>query len=223
MPKPIQTPEFTLIGRRLPDWQASVILDIGANVGQSALGFAAAFPKATVHSFEPFPASYRKLVLNTAHLANIMPHQIGLGARDAILHMTDGEVSAQNHLLAEDTLDETAVEVEVREGAGLLQSLGVGPVSYIKIDTEGHDLDVLRGLTTALPRVDFIQVEAGMNPYNTTHVPFQALTDFMTRHGFLLFHIFEQVFEFKQGGRPVLRRANPLFINARLVDLEGIS
>jgi FkbM family methyltransferase len=221
MPKPVQTTEFTLIARRIPQWQPSVILDVGANVGQSALGFAAAYPKAAVHSFEPFPASFRKLVANTAHLENVTAHRFGLGRSDAVMQMNVGEVSTQNRLTTE-TSDST-IAVDIRAGAGLLDLLGLTEVSYLKIDTEGHDLEVLQGLTSALPRIDFIQVEAGMNAYNKTHVPFARLADFMFDHGFLLFHIFEQVLEFKRGGRPVLRRANPLFINARLVDLEGIA
>ena len=61
-----------------------------------------------------------------------------------------------------------------------------------------------------------------MNPYNRTHVPFAKLTAHLEKSGFLLFHILEQVFEFKRGGRPVLRRANPVFINGDMVDLTGI-
>jgi hypothetical protein len=41
--------------------------------------------------------------------------------------------------------------------------------------------------------------------------------------GFLLFNIYEPMQEFKRGGRPVLRRTNPVFINARLVDTRGIA
>lgn len=221
MPKPVKTTEFTLIGRRLPQWRPSVILDVGANVGQSALGFAAAFPKAAVHCFEPFPASFRQLLLNTRHLENVTAHRFGLGRDDAVMQMTDGEVSTQNHLQSEASGE--TVAVDIRTGAALLDLLGIAEVSYLKIDTEGHDLEVLQGLIPALPRIDFIQVEAGMNAYNKTHVPFASFTAFMAQHGFLLFHIAEQVFEFKLGGRPVLRRANPVFINARLVDLDAIS
>ena len=221
MPKPVQTTEFTLIGRRIPQWQPKVILDVGANVGQSALGFAKAFPKAHVHSFEPFPASFRKLAANTGHLQNVTAHPYGLGRADGVMQMSDGEISTQNHVL--DAPAEKAVNVEIRAGAALLGQLGIAEVSYLKIDTEGHDLEVLQGLIPALPRIDFIQVEAGMNSYNKTHVPFSKLADFMFENNFLLFHISEQVFEFKLGGRPVLRRANPLFINARLVDLDGIA
>jgi FkbM family methyltransferase len=220
--KVIETPEFTVIARRIAGWNPSVILDVGANVGQSAVAFAKAYPQAMVHSFEPFPASYRKLLANTRGYDNIMAHQIGLGAEPALVQMSDGAVSTQNRILA-DAQGDDGIEVAIHQGAAVLDRLGLAQVSYLKIDTEGHDLEVLKGFAPALNRIDFIQVEAGMNRYNQTHVPFAQLCDFMQEHGFLLFYIFEQILEFKKGGRPVLRRANPLFINPRLVDLEGIA
>ena len=219
--KAVETTEFTVISRRIKGWTPSVILDVGANVGQSALGFIKAYPQAMVHCFEPFPASYRKLLANTRGHDSIMAHQIGLGAKPALLQMSDSAISTQNRVLS-DHDPETGIEVAIHQGAAVLKWLGLEHVSYLKIDTEGHDLEVLQGFAPSLGCIDFIQVEAGMNRYNTTHVPYQRLADFMNDHGFLLFYIFEQILEFKKAGRPVLRRANPVFINARLVDLEGI-
>jgi hypothetical protein len=37
----------------------STIFDVGANVGQSALKFQEAFPRARIHSFEPVSATYK--------------------------------------------------------------------------------------------------------------------------------------------------------------------
>ena len=220
--KAVETPEFTVIARRLKGWQPSVILDVGANIGQSALGFIKAYPQAVVHCFEPFPDSYRKLLANTRRHDTIMAHQIGLGAQAGLVRMSDGAISTQNRILS-GSAAEAGIEVAIHQGAAVLDRLGLKHVSFLKIDTEGHDLEVLAGFEPVLDRIDFIQVEAGMNVYNKTHVPFDQLFSFMTAQGFLLFYIFEQILEFKKGGRPVLRRANPLFINPRLVDLDGIA
>lgn len=220
--KAVETPEFTVIARRLKGWQPSVILDVGANIGQSALAYIKAYPQAVVHCFEPFPASYRKLRANTRLHDMITTHQIGLGAQAGLVRMSDGAISTQNRIL-QGSAAEAGLEVAIHTGAAVMERLGLKHVSFLKIDTEGHDLEVLEGFAPVLDRIDFIQVEAGMNAYNKTHVPFDLLCTFMTTRGFLLFYIFEQILEFKKGGRPVLRRANPLFINPRLVDLDGIA
>jgi Methyltransferase FkbM domain len=104
-----------------------------------------------------------------------------------------------------------------------LRDLNIAHVDFMKIDTEGHDLEVLFGFEPVLDQVDFIQVEAGMNPYNTTHVAFGKLDGMLQESGFYLFLILDQKMEWKRRGRPVLRRCNPVFINLRLVNLRGIS
>jgi FkbM family methyltransferase len=213
-------PAFRQIAKRLPQWQASVIVDVGANVGQSALGFARAWPEATIHCFEPVPATHAQLVANTAHLPSIIAHPVGLANRSGLHRMSDRENSTTNRVLPDESTE--GIEVNLAKGADLMTDLALSRISFLKIDTEGHDLEALKGFGPALTQIDFIQVEAGMNAYNRTHVPFGRLTAHLERNGFLLFHILEQVFEFKKGGRPVLRRANPVYINGDMVDLTGI-
>lgn len=218
---PDDTQFARLIARRLPSWRAETVFDVGANVGQSAQAFARAWPEAAIHCFEPLPATRARLTTRMAHLPGLTIHDCGLSDHAASARMTDLAASASNHLL-DDPLA-PGVEVRLSTGAEVMRNLRLKRLSYLKIDTEGHDLAVLHGFGAALQGVDFIQVEAGMNAYNLTHAPFAALNEYLTAQGFLLFHILEQVFEFKDGGRPVLRRANPVYIHSRLVDLQGIS
>ena len=63
-----------------------VILDIGANVGQSARAFAQHFREATIYCFEPVATAYRDLVRNTADLPRVKTFQLAAGA-------TKGEVT----------------------------------------------------------------------------------------------------------------------------------
>lgn len=211
------------VAARLPGWQPQVIFDVGANIGQSAAEYAAAFPKAAIHCFEPVPDSFARLTAATANLPHVTAHALALGHHDGTVRMSHNGASVGNRILADQsTQGPGVVEVAMRSGAAMLSELGLKRLSFLKIDTEGHDLDVLKGFGPALKRVDFIQVEAGMNPYNETQVPYQKLSNFLFRKGFLLFHIFDQVFEFKKGGRPCLRRCNPVFIRESLTDLSGI-
>ena len=225
MPPLLEAPKdpFDLILRYLPGWNPAVIFDVGANVGQSAKAYARRFPGATIHSFEPSPQTFQDLCQTVVRFPNVVPHCLALGRTDATLALTQGRRSAMNRLLPDGTAQsEGAVQVEVRTGAGLMRLLGVEQVDFLKIDTEGHDLEVLHGFLPMLDRVDFIQVEAGMNPYNETHAPFAKLDAFLKDAGFGLAHFFEQKMEWKRGGQPILRRTNPLYVNGRDLDLRGI-
>ncbi len=210
-----------MIARRLPKWQAETVFDVGANVGQSAREFVRFWPEARLHCFEPVPRTFAKLSQTARDLPQVTAHNLGLGRSTGTAAMTDLASSVQNRIVTP-TESVPSQTVQILRGADFCDRHGIRRISYLKIDTEGHDLEVLKGFGGALRRVDFVQVEAGMNPYNKTHVPFALLAGFLHKRGFLLFHIFDQIMEFKQGGRPALRRCNPVFINGRLVDLAGI-
>lgn len=216
-----QSEQARLIARRVPKWRAEVVFDVGANIGQSARSFVQSWPEARIHCFEPVPSSFAKLTETARNLPQVTLHNLGFGRHSGTAEMTNLPQSVQNRIVAPGDSQPTQT-VQILRGDAFCDDHGIRRISYLKIDTEGHDLEVLKGFGRMLKRVDFVQVEAGMNPYNKTHVPFEALTSFLTKRGFLLFHIFEQMMEFKKGGRPALRRCNPVYINASLVDLDGI-
>ncbi|MFP5478229.1 MAG: FkbM family methyltransferase [Alphaproteobacteria bacterium] len=75
------------------------------------------------------------------------------------------------------------VEVQVRTGAEVLRELGAPRIDILKIDTEGHDYDVLIGFLPVIDQVDFIQMDAAMNPYDRTHVPLWRFEDLPVASG----------------------------------------
>ena|SRR5438067_617319 len=89
-------------------------------------------------------------------------------------------------------------------------------INFLKIDTEGTDLRVLQGARDLLSRqaIDLVEVEAGANPANETHVPFEILKAHLESHGYLLFGIYDQFSQLYFTREPHLRRVNPLFISS---------
>ena len=222
MPRPTPIP-FPMVRRYFKDWAPKLIFDVGANIGQTSVTYATAFPEAIIHAFEPSPEAYQKLVENTSGFPNVVTHPFALGRTDAVLGFAQSSASTRNRLLpATAAGGENTIQVQVRNGADAFRDLSASRIDYLKIDTEGHDYDVLLGMVPVLAQVDFIEVEAAMNPYNKTHVPIRKVEDLLWHLGFHLFHIMEQTMEWKRGGRPILRRSNPVFINGRFVDLRRI-
>lgn len=136
------------------DWFA----DIGANAGSYSL-LAGGVAGARGYSFEPVPATYRKLALNLAVndlLERVTPLNQGLGAERGSLRFTS-ELDCTNHVLAKDEVDVHAIEVPV---ASLDESIEQIP-SLIKIDVEGYETMVLRGASKTLadPRLNSILIE----------------------------------------------------------------
>lgn len=221
-PKPataekIEPRQLATIAARLPGYQFRVIFDVGANVGQSAIGFAKAYPEAQIHSFEPVPASYAKLEEATRDIENITAHNFALGraAEERVMQVSG---TSPSNLIVEGAPGEDLVPIRTEIGHEVATRLGIRAISFLKIDTEGFDLEVLLGFRPLMPAIDFIQVEAAMNIHNRRHVPFRVLEDELRAMGFHLLHIFEQNARRIGAGIPILRRCNPLFVNARLVE-----
>jgi FkbM family methyltransferase len=207
--------------QRVPTYSFSVILDVGANTGQSCVPMAEALPDAAIYSFEPVRRTFQTLCANTAGHRSIRPFNLALGAVDGRAVMAAAPNSPSNRMIAGTASPSEGQAVDVMSGKSFCEKHSIRRVSFLKIDAEGHDLEVLKGFDDYLASVDFVQVEAGMNAYNRTHIRFQDFVSFLSAREFALFHIYGQAFEFKDGGRPIARRANPVFINMRLVGSLG--
>ena len=132
---------------------SEVILDIGANIGCTALLFGNL--SKTVHAFEPSPTTFSYLERNISRsgLKNVFPHQMGLGAEPgeytltfSPLNRSGGYVSNQTQACAGHTVE----NIVIRQMDEVLQSLNVSRVDFVKIDVEGFEGQVLRGATQTL-------------------------------------------------------------------------
>jgi FkbM family methyltransferase len=205
-----------------PGYSPRVLLDVGANIGQSAIALARRFPSADIYSLEPFPAVFAELQSKVDAYPRIYCHNLACGAssgfaffrRDTDPTMGRLEVRPE-HDVAAQPADGTLVKVTTVDA--FCSANGLERIGLLKIDTEGGDLDVLRGAECMLSaaRIDFVEVEAGMNRDNRYHVPMFELLGFLEDKGYRLFGIYEQIPEWPSG-RPFLRRANIVFLSPEL-------
>jgi FkbM family methyltransferase len=202
-----------------------MLWDVGANVGQTVRELRRAFPDATIWAFEPGEEAFGACsVVAARHRAEAM--QLALAdepGSSTLLHVgptTNFRLSG----LAEDAIAAGSELVEVTTVDLLMQREDVRSIHYLKIDTEGGDLLVLKGAQAALAshRVDFIQVEVGMHDENTDHVTLQGVTSFLAKFEYRLFGIYDQMWEFKLD-KPWLRRVNAVFVSPKMVRGHGTS
>lgn len=205
------------VQRSLPRFECATVFDVGANLGQTAVGFTDWHPGAHVHCFEPGAENFRRLSDRTATLSSVRCYKMALGASPGTAELALASLHSM-HRLGEKAAGQASESVEVDTVDRVCAREGIPRVSYLKIDTEGHDLDVLRGAQDSLhgQRVDLVEVEAGMNPSNERHVPLEVLKDYLRGFEYHLFGIYEQRHEWPTG-RAILRRCNALFISPRVV------
>ncbi|MFZ0829038.1 MAG: FkbM family methyltransferase [Verrucomicrobiia bacterium] len=134
-----------LLDLMLPE--AGTFLDIGSNWGYFTLYAASNHSRLTVHAFEPMPATYKDLTscVEQAGLSSLVTcHNLALSSADgeAFIQIPDGLHSG----IAEvSKLGGTA-----RIATWRLDSLGLPRPDFIKMDVEGHEIEVLNGAKETL-------------------------------------------------------------------------
>jgi FkbM family methyltransferase len=210
------------ISQRFPGYRVNVVFDVGANVGQSALSYLSTFPSSIIYCFEPITLTFEKLIRNVEGKSQVLCYNLALGDSAGKGTMTSEGISTMNSLVHEgadnDVNAKETESVDISTLDDFCKANNVNKISYLKIDTEGGDLNVLKGSKDILNMhgVDILEVEAGMNPNNKHHVPFERLKEFLESYGYFIFGIYEQVDEWSEKG-PHLRRTNTVFVSEKMI------
>ncbi len=213
---------FEAIRKHLPTFAPATIFDVGANVGQSAVSFGAVFKNAGIYSFEPIRETYNGLVEKTRSHPRIRTFRLALGSSPGHVPMVvNPRSSTVSRVTATPPREMEHVEtVPMGTGDSFCAAHKIERIGFLKIDAEGHDLEVLIGFGNMLTqqRIDFAEAEVSMSPMNAKHVPFEAVKQHLEGLGYNLFHIYEQTLDVEFSGRPFLRRSNVVFISRELAE-----
>jgi FkbM family methyltransferase len=136
------------------------VFDVGAHEGEWAANAMAAFPRARVHCFELSGDTASRLAKRFSAAANVVVNPIGLSN-------TDGDVSYYS-VTANSSL--TTIVPSLGKHATLFvgrvmradtyaRSEGLSSVDLVKVDVEGHELSVIKGLGGLKDRITVLQFE----------------------------------------------------------------
>ena len=183
---------------RLVGTDAAVILDIGANTGQSAELFSRMFPSATILAVEPFEASYNAMVAK--RLQRLHPHRAAIGVRNGMGVLHVNSESTSNSLLAanadgrrmfpERMAQLETVEVEMITLDALAARESLDRIDLIKIDVQGSELEVLQGGKSVLSRTRVIQIECNFIPIYEGSSAFSEVDIALRRAGFDFYNFY---------------------------------
>lgn len=136
-------------GRPLVFW------DVGANLGAWTQKLIEAGREAdrvfTAHLFEPVPATQAELSKRFGHDSRISLHGVALSRQQGIGRMQIVSATGGTNALINDAPhDANTIAVMLETGDVMRERLGQIAIDLIKIDAEGHDLDILRGFSSTL-------------------------------------------------------------------------
>ena len=148
-PRPLGLDPFQDMGFFLKGLKSPIILDVGANIGQSVDKFKRAFPDSFIHSFEPSPRTYAKLSEHCNGLNGVKTWNYGVGSRQATLPFLENTHPDMSSFLAPGEFCWGKVEKTTSVNVLTLDSFAkeqdVEFVHILKSDTQGYDLEVFKG------------------------------------------------------------------------------
>jgi FkbM family methyltransferase len=134
-----------------------VAIDAGANIGLQSVRLAQKFNH--VHSFEPTSVNYDCLINNAKNFSNIQVYKTGLGEREesAIIKLPTESKNCGAFSIVDFNNNEDSVFTENIEILPL-DKFQLSP-DFIKIDTQGFELFILKGAENTLKNKPVLLLE----------------------------------------------------------------
>ena len=128
----------------------SVALDIGACIGNFTR-FLAKHSK-TVFAFEPSPFNYAKLIENTKDLKNVAAFEIAIRHKESFhktLYLCPNDIGMNRLYPSKWCIDGLRVTNVVTRR---IDDLGIKNINFVKIDVEGYEYYVIKGMKNLIKR-----------------------------------------------------------------------
>jgi FkbM family methyltransferase len=132
----------------------SVVLDIGAYIGQYTLLAAKYAPAGRVIALEPHPESYQRLLANITlnRLGNVQALNLAAGQRAERVPQLLSDQPSSSGLLPTGRSDDGVADVEVVPVDQIVREAALPRVDVMKVDVEGAEGQVVRGARETLSR-----------------------------------------------------------------------
>lgn len=141
-------------------FQPDCIIDIGANIGATALFFTDVYPNAECYCYEPSPSSFTYLERNTSFSERIKSFNCGLSNESSELKLYLGNSQCLQNSLYQSVEVNTNFEIATMKPASTeLKEIMSGKRCLLKIDTEGCEVPILEEIKDYLDTVDILYLE----------------------------------------------------------------
>ncbi|MBU1014578.1 MAG: FkbM family methyltransferase [Bacteroidetes bacterium] len=184
-----------------------VILDVGANIGQTLKVYKSLFPDGEIHCFEPFPDSYNILKDFATQFNRSQTYQLAIAEKteETVFHV-NSDYHATNSLFyrpskgycyypKEAQLNDT-IPVKTDTLDSFAQRINLNQVNILKMDIQGAELLALRGATQLLENqaISLIVTEVMFVPHYEGGALFNQIHDFLSTKDYSLFGIYDAHF-----------------------------
>lgn len=170
-----------------------IVFDVGANIGDWTAAVLEIAPGARINCFEPGSYAYEKLT-NRGFPDGVICNNFGLSSHPSTKKLaTYGWASYFNSLYSDRRFDinpEGVEEVRLETLSNYCEKNAIRNIDYVKIDVEGHELEVLKGASKLLSEgsIHVLQFEYG-DSYISARLFLKDIFDFFSVYPYEFYKI----------------------------------
>lgn len=174
--------------------EIDLVLDVGANDGHFASVLLENRYVGRIVSFEPQTDAFSRLVSKSNNVDGWECRNIALGSENHVSTINVSENSVSSSIL--DMLPEHEIaapgsgysgkeQIEVKSLDSIWNELnGRGRKAWLKIDTQGYEMEVLRGATASLAVIEVVQMEMSLVELYGGSPSFMELLEYVLNAGY---------------------------------------
>lgn len=170
-----------------------IFIDIGANKGNYTRYLLSKYPDLNCHLFEPSQRNFDILKESFYSKDKIRINKLALSDKNGKGNLYSDEPGSFMASLTKRDLKsfginlDHEIEVNLKRFDNYWEDQNI-IIDYVKIDVEGHELDVLNGFGELIKNVRLVQFEFG-GTHIDTRIFFRDFWEFFSKHNFTLFRI----------------------------------
>lgn len=178
--------------RRLVDSPRPMIFDVGANSGQTIRNLRQRFPVGEIHAFEPAEPAFAELRAKCGHLPDVHLNQTALGGEPGEYEFYEMDSSPMSSFLPLGRDGWSRVVRTTRMRVTTVDDYcsrhGIESIDILKSDTQGYDLEVLRGARGMLEsgRVHLVYMEVNFAEIYESLPRLDEIFGFLADRGYAL-------------------------------------
>jgi len=187
MSDPYRNGEYKFLEKHVAGYDStSLIFDVGANIGEYSEKILEFNPAVNIQCFEPIPDTFKQLTLRHQGKENVRLNHFALSDEKGVRSMYEyGKLNGTNSLEKHPDLisDKTnRIETTLQTIDDYCEEHSIDTIDYLKIDVEGHEVNVLRGAKKMLQekKIHSVQIEYNFlwkNTSNTMEDVFELLAE----------------------------------------------
>lgn len=183
-----------------------IIFDVGANVGQSITRFNQNFKKSKIYSFEPIPYVFEKLKKNIKN-DNVQLHNLALSStiQERDLNIYNYHQASSFYKIKKNSKFQKFRELGFKDNSmksiklktetidNFVEKNSIENIDLLKIDTQGHEGEVLAGAKNFLSKekIKIIEVEFILGIAYENDLNFSQIEKYLIPNGYKLIAIDE--------------------------------